>query len=168
MSQWHLTVVWNLNTSNGKTENTKLKASGGSSTMNMLNVIHISLICSLFSCTVVYNISIQMCFFFIYFLSSVFYPYVLISIFITKIIFRYLLLRSSVSLSFCLILLFLAYSFKRCFSTSSSLSWFDFLVSSVLLFSVTFSLPSRVCVECSSARASWGCASGVIAQLVWN
>lgn len=115
MSQWHLTVVWNLNTSNGKTENTKLKASGGSSTMNMLNVIHISLICSLFSCTVVYNISMQICFFFIFFLSSVFYPYVLISVFITKIIFRYLLLRSYVSFSFCLILLFFGLLFQVLF-----------------------------------------------------
>lgn len=99
MSQYHSTVVWKFKyfTSSGETEITKLKASGGYSSKIMLNMIYIFPICGLFSSTLLYNFLCSDMVFSLFF-SSIFYFSVLISVFVTEVIFRYLLLRSPVSL----------------------------------------------------------------------
>lgn len=77
--QQYNTVVWKVRyfTSNGETQNSKVKVSGAFSSINMLNVTHIFLICSLLSCMLVYNASYSDTFFLYFFLLyfSNFYAY---------------------------------------------------------------------------------------------
>lgn len=134
--------------------------------LNILNVTRTFLICNLFSCTLVYNSSVQISSFFIPFL---FFYFFLISILDAEIIFSWLLLRSS------LLFLFSDFAFV-------GLPFLGLVLYLHFLFIIYFS--SLLCIYCCSvifffpAGSVWNAphqephetvfTSWVVAQVVWN